>query len=297
MAEPAPDVAVGWLVDKPAGPTSHDVVAIVRRGLARRTRVGHTGTLDPFATGLLVVLAGRATRLVRYLTGLPKTYVATIRLGETSVTGDPEGPIAPGGPVPGEAEVRAAVDAMRGPQTQATPAYSAVKVGGEALYRKARRGEDVEGPTRDIVVHDIRAEAFDADRHDVVVRMRVSSGTYVRQIAADLGAALGCGGYCLELRRTEVGDLSVDDAVAPADAAAAPPVPLSRLVAHLPHLEVDDAGAARLAHGVAVDAGDARGELALVHGGALVAIAEAVDGRLRPRVVLAGASPQAVPRA
>lgn len=297
MAETPPDVAVGWLVDKAAGPTSHDVVAVIRRGLPRRTRVGHTGTLDPFATGLLVVLAGRATRLVRYLSGLPKTYLATVRLGARSVTGDPEGPITPGGPVPPREDVARAVEAMRGRQTQATPAYSAVKVGGEPLYRKARRGEAVEGPARDIEVFDIALEGYDAPRSEIVVRMRVSSGTYVRQIATDLGERLGCGAYCAALRRLEVGDLSVDDAVAPEDAAAGPPVPLARLVAHLPRVDVDAGAARRVGDGIALEDDGPDGDVALTHDGALVAVGERAQGRVRPRVVLHGALDRAVPRA
>ena len=297
MAEPPPDVAVGWLVDKAAGPTSHDVVAIIRRGLARRTRVGHTGTLDPFATGLLVVLAGRATRLVRYLSGLPKTYRATVQLGARSVTGDPEGPITPGGPVPSAGEVALAVEAVRGRQTQVTPAFSAVKVGGGPLYRRARRGEAVQGPVRDIEVFDIALEGYDPSRGEMVVRMRVSSGTYVRQIAVDLGERLGCGGYCAALRRLEVGDLRVEAAVAAEDAVASPPVPLTRLLAHLPRLDVDDDQARRAGDGIALAADGPDGDVALVRGDALVAVGERADGLVRPRVVLYGAADAPAARA
>lgn len=298
MAEAPADVAVGWLVDKPAGPTSHDVVAAVRRRLARRTRVGHTGTLDPFATGLLIVLAGRATRLTQYLSGLPKTYRAVVRLGARSATGDTEGPITPGGPVPPLPAIADAVEAMRGPQAQATPAFSAVKVGGEALYRKARRGEQVDAPERHIEVHDITLGETDLDAGDVTLELTVSTGTYIRQIAMDLGEVLGCGGYCRELRRTAVGDLDVADA-APVDAVpGAPTVPLARLVAHLPVMDVDASEAERVGHGIALPSFTipAGSDVAMVHDGTLVAVGRHTGDRVRPVVVLHGASGEPVPR-
>ena len=285
--DPAPPFGV-WLVDKPAGPTSHDIVARIRANLGRATRVGHTGTLDPFATGLLVVVVGRATRLVPYLTGLDKTYLARIRLGATSATGDPEGPITvTGGRLPGRAEVDSAVARIVGPQRQRVPALAAVKVGGEALYARTRRGEQVEAPERDIVIHSASVVADDLDAATVDVEVRCSKGTYIRQLAADLGQYLGCGGYCERLRRTAVGSLRIEDAVPPAAVADAGGIdPLVALAGALELRTLTPEEAIDVGHGRAV-AGDAHGPVMLVADGRLLAIAvPRDDGTLRPKVVL-----------
>lgn len=277
------------LVDKPAGPTSHDVVRDVRRALGR-PKAGHTGTLDPFATGLLVVLTGRATRLAPYLTGLDKTYRASVKLGERSVSGDPEGPITPGGDPPDEQAVRTALASMTGTITQRVPALSAVRVDGERLYTRTRRGEDVERPIREVVVH--RADLVSYDRMTGVadIDIRCGSGTYVRQIAVDLGEHLGCGGYCAALRRTEVGDLQVDDALAPDEVAPGCGVPPLDAVRHLPVVALDGTGAQDVLHGRAVASpGVPPGTVALAASGELLAIGAAEsDGVIRPKVVLAG---------
>lgn len=277
-----------WLVDKPAGPTSHDIVARIRHALGRRTRVGHAGTLDPFATGLLIVLVGRATRLVPYLTGLDKTYLARIRLGATSASGDTEGPITlTGGRVPGRVEVDWAVARIMGPQRQRVPALAAVKVGGEALYARTRRGEHVERPERDIVIHTARVVADDLDGGTVDLEIRCSKGTYIRQIAADLGDALGCGGYCETLRRTAVGSLSLAAAVAPEAVAAAGGIdPRVALADALEEWALTPAEAIDVGHGRPV-AGRPGGPVMLVADNRLVAIAEpGDDATLRPKVVL-----------
>lgn len=286
------DIATGWLVDKPAGPTSHDVVAAVRRRLPRRTRVGHAGTLDPFATGLLVILAGRATRLAGFLSDLPKSYRAVVRLGERSVTGDPEGPITPGGPVPGRAAVEAALSAMTGDVRQRVPAHSAVRVGGERLYRLARRGETVEAPVRDIHIHRLELVDFSPEAREAVIDATVSKGTYLRQIAVDLGEALGCGGYCRALRRTAVGGLPVDDAVGADEAGLVPGRPLTELLGHLPVRRLTGDEARRVQHGMAISGDHTTGDgaaVALVDADGLAAVARADGGTLRPVVVLAGA--------
>ena len=216
------------LYDKPAGVTSHDVVARVRRELRERTgekqRVGHAGTLDPFATGLLIVLVGAATRAQRVFMALPKTYRAVARLGWTSTTGDPEGELMQTGVVPSSLAIPA------GPQMQRPHAYSAVKVGGERLYKKARRGEVVEAEPRAIEVY--RAELLGNEGEHATFEIECSSGTYVRQLVADLGDA-----YCSELRRTAIGPFSVDDA----DPDRL--IPIADAVAMLPSeaLEVEDA--------------------------------------------------------
>jgi tRNA pseudouridine55 synthase len=276
-----------FLVDKPAGPTSHDVVARCR-SLLGRPRTGHTGTLDPFATGLLVILTGRATRLAPYLSGLDKEYRALVRLGARSESGDPEGPITDGGPVPDEAAVRAAVAAMVGEAEQMVPALSAVKVDGERLYALTRRGEEVERPTRKVVVSRADLVSYDPMTGIADVDIRCGSGTYVRQLAVDLGESLGCGGYCQALRRTSVGPLSVDHAVAPEDVVAHGGVPPIAVVGHLPRVDLTPDEAADVCHGRAVDRRTAAGPVALVAEGALISVGVATGDALRPRVVLLG---------
>jgi tRNA pseudouridine55 synthase len=284
----AVDPAV-WLVDKPAGPTSHDIVAAVRRRLGRRVKVGHCGTLDPFATGLLVLVVGRATRLAPYLSSLAKTYLATVRTGFTSVTGDPEGPIAPSGRPATAAEVAEVLPGFLGRQAQRVPAYAAVRVDGERLYRRARRGEVVEAPERDITIDDLRL-VRDLGDGAVEIEVRCGAGTYVRQLAGDIGERLGTGAYCAALRRTAVGRLSVEDAVAPD--AVGPTGGLDPLAA-LGHLAVRELSPSELdavANGRAVPGEGEEGlPVALAAEGRLVAVARADGaGALRPAVVLEG---------
>ncbi len=185
------------LYDKPAGVTSHDVVAAVRRELGRKA--GHAGTLDPFATGLLLILLGRATRLQRFLVGLPKTYLATARLGWRSSTGDPDGELTETGALPDSLEL------PTGTVRQRVPMTSAVRVGGERLYRKAHRGEVVETPLRDVEVY--RAELLSVAGDLACYEVECAAGTYVRTLLETLGDA-----YCSDLRRTAVGPFAVEDA-------------------------------------------------------------------------------------
>jgi tRNA pseudouridine55 synthase len=185
------------LLDKPAGKTSHDVVAAVRR--ERGVKAGHAGTLDPFATGLLLVLLGGATRLQRFLVGLPKTYLATARLGWTSTTGDPDGELTETGVVPDSLEL------PTGTVRQRVPMTSAVRVGGERLYKKAHRGETVETPVRDVQVH--RAELLSSGDGHAHYEIECSAGTYVRTLIETLGDA-----YCSDLRRVGVGPFRIEEA-------------------------------------------------------------------------------------
>jgi tRNA pseudouridine55 synthase len=287
MADMAGVDPAAWLVDKPAGPTSHDIVALVRRRLGRGVKVGHCGTLDPFATGLLVVVVGRATRLAPYLSSLEKTYLATVRTGFTSVTGDPEGPIGESGRPATASEVEELLPGFLGRQAQRVPAYAAVRVEGERLHRRTRRGEVVEAPERRITITTLRLVR---DLGDGVVEIEVGcgAGTYVRQLAGDIGERLGTGAYCAALRRTAVGRLSVEDAVPPD--AVGPTGGLSPLaaLAHLPVRELSPTEVAVVRNGRPVP-GDGEHDLpvALAIGGRLVAVARADGaGELRPAVVL-----------
>ncbi len=260
------------LYDKPTGVTSHDVVAAVRRTLPRGTKVGHAGTLDPFATGLLLVLVGRSTRAQRFLMALPKRYEAVARFGATSTTGDPEGEIIETGRVPS-----GDLDLPLGWTRQRPPAYSAVKVAGRRAYQLAREGAAVQPAERMVEVHRFEQRWRDGDRRGFVIEC--SSGTYVRSLIADLGDA-----YCEQLRRTRIGDFDV------ADADPERPVKLSAALAFLPEVRLDGESARRAAHGVAVDVAGGIGPTAaggpdagaaavrLVDADGLIALAEPVDG-------------------
>jgi tRNA pseudouridine55 synthase len=193
------------LVDKPSGPSSFAVVAQIRKVTGART--GHAGTLDPFATGLLVVLSGRATKLATCLVGLDKRYLTEIDLTCRTSTGDPEGETVERQDVPSEAELGERLERLRGEIELPIPAASAVKIGGERAYRLARRGVEVEMPVRRSMVHALDVIAYTGE--SVTLDICVSSGTYVRSLAIALG------GHCATLRRTEVGPFSVDDAVVP----------------------------------------------------------------------------------
>ncbi len=279
------------LIDKPAGMTSHDVVAAVRRS-RRGVRTGHAGTLDPFATGLLLVLVGKATRVQRLLMGLSKRYETVVRLGALSSTGDPEGEIVLTGRHPADPP-----PLPTGRLRQRPPAHSAIHVGGERAYRRARRGETVTVPEREICVH--RFEQLWRAGERAAFGIECSSGTYVRSLVADLGDA-----YCLELRRTAIGELSVADAVAPpteAGDALGEPLTIERALDFLPRLRVEGEAARVAAHGVAVVPGrgtwerpavDAQQPVLLVDDHGAVAVAEprhnGEELELKPRVGLRG---------
>jgi tRNA pseudouridine55 synthase len=270
------------LVAKPAGVTSHDVVESVRR--ARGVKTGHAGTLDPFATGLLVVLAGRGTRLQRYMVGLPKAYQVRVRFGAVSDTGDPTGEVTETGVGTDEGSVRAAARSLTGEIEQRVPAYSAVKVGGERLYRKARRGEDVEAPMRHVVVESLEVLRFDAAGQEAELEVRCSSGTYVRQLVADLGQACGAGAHCLELERTQVGPFALTDA----DPERVRP--LSEALPFLPELPLTAVEADGVRHGRAVEnpggVGEEGSAVRLTVGDELLAVARRRGNLLKPETVL-----------
>ncbi len=275
-------------MDKPAGPTSHDVVAMVRRALDTRA-VGHTGTLDPFATGLLVVLCGRGTRLARFVEGQPKTYLAAARLGMRTATDDATG--APLGPPVSvadlrEATIRTAVRGFLGTHPQRPPAFSAKHVGGQRSHSLARRGESVELAEVNVTVRRIELVGWDGET--AVFRAEVSAGTYLRALARDLGERLGTGAHLTALRREAIGGLDVARAIAPQDVSAQAVLPLRDVLRHLPVMELDRAALRDVAHGRAVPgAPDASGPIAVLHGDEVVAVGTAEDGWLRPTVVLA----------
>ena len=257
------------LVDKPAGKTSHDLTLATRRGLGVR-KAGHAGTLDPFATGLLLVLVGRARRAQRFLMALPKTYEAVARLGAVSTTGDPEGEITVTGVLPPEPFVL-----PTGLVRQRPPIYSAVRIQGKRAYERARLGETVDVPERDVTVHRFEQRWRDGDR--AAFSIDCSSGTYVRSLIADLGDA-----YCEELRRTRVGPFDV------ADADPARVLPLERALSFLPVVTLDADAGWRAAHGQAVPGeppDGAPGEVLLVDADGPIAIAEPRDGAVLKPIV------------
>lgn len=256
------------LVDKPAGISSAAAVARVRHARPRGTKVGHAGTLDPFATGLLLILLGRATRIHRFLLALPKTYEVTARFGARSTTGDPEGEITPTGRVP-DGPLHLPTGIVR----QRPPAFSAVKLAGTRAYKLARRGAEFEIPEREVAVYRFVERWREGDRRGFVVEC--SSGTYVRSLIADLGDA-----YCEALRRTRIGPFDV------ADADGERVVGLGEALSFLPALVLGVEDARRASHGGAV-AGEADGPVRLLEADDLVAVAEPRGaGSLRPVVVL-----------
>ncbi len=203
------------LIDKPAGMTSFGVVARIRRVLSqqagKKVKVGHTGTLDPFATGLMILVTGKECKNAGFYTKLDKVYEATFRLGETSTTGDPEGEITKvAGPQPTRTEVEAALKRFTGEIEQRPPIFSAIKVNGQRAYKLARNGEEVEIPLRTVTVHSL--ELLEYTYPEVKIRTHVSSGTYIRSLCVDVGEALDTGAYCTHLRRISISKWSVYDA-------------------------------------------------------------------------------------
>ena len=212
MLAPQKELDGVLLVDKPTDHTSHDVVARLR-GKLRMKRIGHAGTLDPMATGLLVILVGKSTRLSQYLVGIDKEYEGTIELGKTTNSQDADGEVMETRPVPEltEAGVRAVIQGFLGDQYQMPPMFSAIKIDGVPLYKTARKGGEVEREPRFIRVMSWDITGFALPRIDF--RLRCTKGTYVRTLAHDLGQKLGCGGHLAALRRTAAGPFKVTDAL------------------------------------------------------------------------------------
>ena len=290
-----------FLVDKPTGPTSHDIVQELRRWTGVR-RVGHGGTLDPLATGLLPVFVGAATRLIEYLGEHRKSYAASVRLGVDTDTNDAEGAVLSEAPVPPltVTDIDAALAPFRGEIMQTPPTYSAIKVAGVAAHRAARRGQPLTIAPRPVKVHALAVEGWSPP----VLRlgMTVGTGTYVRAIARDLGAALGCGAHVTEMRRTRIGPVGVEEAHSPAALASAfaedrgwalADSP-ARFLTHWPHLTLSDDRWQEAVHGRTL-AGPvhpaAKHALALNRSGDPVAVLApdpSTPGQWRPVKVLAG---------
>jgi len=258
------------LVDKPAGKTSHDLTLATRRALGIR-KAGHAGTLDPFATGLLLVLVGRARRVQRFLMALPKTYEVVARLGAVSTTGDPEGEITETGRIPD-------LDAPlpTGTIMQRPPIWSAVRVQGRKAYERARAGEQFEIAPREVTVYRFELLGRDGDRASFLIEC--SAGTYVRSLIAELGDA-----YCVELRRTTIGPFRVEDAD-PTSVLA-----LEQALAFLPRVDLDEDTAWRAAHGQTIAVAAEGEHVLLADADGPVAIAQPLpDGTLKPVVGFRG---------
>jgi tRNA pseudouridine55 synthase len=284
-------------LDKPVGPTSHDMVGLLRR-LTGTRRIGHAGTLDPLASGVLPILVGAATRFSADLTGGPKRYDATIRLGARSATDDAQGPIERVDvPLPDDDSIKAALASMVGVVLQRPPAFSARKVGGRTAHRAARAGEALDLEARQVTIGalDLLDLSRGAGWVDVRVDVRCGPGTYVRSIARDLGGALGTGGYLHALRRTEAAGLSVESAHRPEDledlaarGRLADALTSVGDLLRLPRVSLGDAGAWRFLHGSAqaIDGG-ASGRVAVFHGARLLGIGLADGVGLKPESVVA----------
>ena len=286
MTDPSPEGLL--LVDKPSGMTSHDVVDAVRRTLGTK-KVGHAGTLDPLATGLLVVGVGRATRLLRFLSGLDKEYEGAGRLGEGTDTLDAEGEVireAPRDHVT-RRDLERAMTVMVGEIMQAPPAYSAVKVGGRVSHRAARSGEQVHADPRAVRVDAFELVAFDG--RDFDFRVRCSSGTYVRVLVADVGQAVGSAAHLTRLTRTRVGSFGLKDARPLGDVGS--PLPVEDAVRHLPRLDLDEEEARAASHGRTLGPAGLDGPYAVFDPkGALVAVYRDEHAKAVPEMVLAPAA-------
>ncbi len=277
------------VIDKPEGPTSHDIVESARRSLG--TRAGHTGTLDPLATGVLPLVLGKATRLSRFYQNQDKEYLARISLGRTTETYDREGAVVREGPVPqlSTREVREFLDRFTGEIPQRPPLYSAVRVKGRRLYELARRKQREEPPLRHVRIHGI--ELLERKREEWTVQVHCSAGTYIRTLAHDLGEAIGCGAFLESLRRTRSGAFDLSQAVSPErmkEEWGRAHFPLEALLPELPRVELEDPEAKRVRHGgqVEIDPPLPGGWCRIFHGGRLVALGETDAGTIQPSIVL-----------
>jgi tRNA pseudouridine55 synthase len=281
------------VVDKPKGITSFDVVREVRRAVGIK-KVGHTGTLDPMATGVLPICIGDATKIAQFITEATKSYDAVVKLGATTDTLDAEGKVLETRPVPPmtRERIEAALQPFRGTFAQVPPMYSAVKVGGKRLYELARAGEEIERAARQVTTYELVQRDFSAD--EIKLSVHCSKGFFVRTLAAEVGEQLGCGAHLCGLRRTKSGpfvlaqSIPLSEVVSERAAVGARLVGLNDALADLPSLQVNAAEAQRVKHGGVVEVAPALSGLhrVLEPSGALLAVAEAVRGRLVYRRVL-----------
>ena len=262
-------------VDKPAGMTSHDVVDRVRKALGTR-KVGHAGTLDPDATGVLILGVGKATRLLSYAQESRKRYRAIARFGSSTTTQDASGDVIEQRNADiGRDDVEREIKAFIGDLEQVPPMVSAVKIGGERLFEKARRGEEIERPPRPVTIYELRVLGFtEGDAPEAVLDVSCSAGTFVRTLIHDLGVALGCGAHMAELRRTEAGGFAENDLVPLDDVSEASLRPLIDAVRVLPHLDLDEEQATYVRHGRPLQglATSEPGPVAVLHQGELLAV-------------------------
>lgn len=273
------------LVDKPGGLTSHGVVDRVRRAVGT-TRIGHAGTLDPFATGLLVLLVGRATRLAPYLDAEPKVYRARIRFGARTTTDDLEGDVVEEAPAPQQAVIDRAIAGLTGNLLQRPPAYSAKQIGGVRAYAAARRGSPLLLEPAPVIVHTWRI--LDRDGSDLDVEITCSGGTYIRALARDLGEATGSAAHLAALRRQRIGRFDVDRAASleSIEKGAYELVGPTEAVGQLPREVLDDLDARRITHGQSIAARSPGSVAALCHGEELLAVAVRDGESWRPKVVM-----------
>ena len=272
------------LVDKPAGISSHDVVAKVRRARSG-IRAGHTGTLDPFATGLLLVALGRATRLIRFVPSEPKVYQATISFGTSTDTDDATGNVVERGSVPEDAVVLDAIGRLTGELQQLPPAYSARHVGGRRAYEVARSGIQPDLAPSPVTVHGWTIESLGNGR--LAATITCGAGTYIRSLARDLGTLCGTAAHLAALRRTRIGPFDVRDAVPPDESGDQPVIPAADALVGLTRQVVAGDDLVRLSHGRAITANEAGTTAALIdEAGALVAVGEREGDWWQPRVVI-----------
>ena len=279
------------VIDKPAGMTSHDVVDRVRRRFGTR-RVGHAGTLDPDATGVLILGLGRATRFLSYAQASSKRYRAVARFGATTTTQDASGEVLERREVSvGEADIRASALRLTGDLNQVPPMVSAVRVGGERLYEKARRGEEVERVARPVTIYELTVVSYRDQPPEATLDVLCSAGTYIRTLVHDMGASLGCGAHLGSLRRTEAGGFTEADAIDLESADEGDLRPLADAVRDLGRVEIEDDAARLVANGrrleVAPDDLAEDEHVALIHGGELVAVYVRKGSELLPERVVA----------
>jgi len=278
------------LVEKPIGPTSHDIVHRCRRILGRGKKVGHAGTLDPFASGLLVVMAGQATRLSRYFQESDKEYIARVRLGQETDTYDREGTVISDNPVPDVEgrDLSRVLDRFKGPIMQVPPMYSAIRINGKRLYQLARNNQVVDRPPRKINIHQL--ELLEESHISLTLRVVCSSGTYIRSLAHDLGRELGCGAHLESLVRTLSGSFTLDQAHTLEEIEKNPErclVPMIELLPEMPSLEIDEASAELVRNGrpVPAETGLEKTEIRLFNRSVLVAISRYDGEMLHPMIV------------